>query len=233
MDAGLLATLLIVVALIVAIVVWRIVLEKRRVQELEKVAAGLGFHFSRHDSFDLRVRYPVHSLFQRGDSKRYAYNVMDGDLDGRRIYCFDYHYVTESVDSRGRRSTTSWYFSCVLMDIGLPLPNLFIRPEGFLDKLAAMVGFGDIEFESAEFNKKFLVKSSDKKFAYDVIHPRAMEYLLAHSLSYTMELGGRSIIRYKSGKLKPEEIVSMIDDLKGFVRLFPEYLRRELKGGQN
>ena len=38
--------------------------------------------------------------------------------------------------------------------------------------------FDDIDFESDEFSRKFYVQSSDRKFAYDVLHPRMMEFLL-------------------------------------------------------
>ncbi|MCZ6810529.1 MAG: hypothetical protein O7D97_00875, partial [Planctomycetota bacterium] len=58
------------------------------------------------------------------------------------------------------------------------MPDLLIRREGMFDKLAGAFGFDDIDFESAEFSKRFYVKSPDKRFAYDVIHPRMMEFLL-------------------------------------------------------
>ena len=36
-----------------------------------------------------------------------------------------------------------------------------------------------ISFESQAFNEKFAVHAQDTKFAYDVVHPRQMEYLMA------------------------------------------------------
>ena len=48
-----------------------------------------------------------------------------------------------------------------------------------MDKIAGALGFHDINFESSEFSRKFHIKCADKKFAYDVIHPRMMEFLLA------------------------------------------------------
>ena len=42
-------------------------------------------------------------------------------------------------------------------------------------------GFGrGISFESQAFNDQFAVSARDQKFAYDVIHPRQMEYLMAN-----------------------------------------------------
>ena len=37
-----------------------------------------------------------------------------------------------------------------------------------------------ISFESEAFNDQFAVTAQDTKFAYDVIHPRQMEYLMAN-----------------------------------------------------
>src|SRR5204862_1433100 len=91
----------------------------------------------------------------------------------------DFTYKETSGSGKDERTTT-YEFSYLL--IRLPygnVPDLLIRPEGFFDKLAAMIGFSDINFESAEFSRRFLVKSSDKKFAYDVIDPRMMDFLLA------------------------------------------------------
>ncbi|MEZ5191462.1 MAG: DUF3137 domain-containing protein [Nocardioides sp.] len=39
----------------------------------------------------------------------------------------------------------------------------------------------DIELESEDFNRAFTVTCSDRKFASDVLHPRMMEFLLAHT----------------------------------------------------
>ena len=91
----------------------------------------------------------------------------------------DYHYQTTS--SNGKQTTTHHhYFSYCLIELPYAsLPDLRIRREGIFDSLAGAFGFDDIDFESAEFSKRFHVKSSDKRFAYDVVHPAMMEFLLA------------------------------------------------------
>lgn len=57
-------------------------------------------------------------------------------------------------------------------------PYLFLRKENTGDKIIGGIGFDDIDFESEEFSRKFWVKSDEKKYAYDVIHPGMMEFLL-------------------------------------------------------
>lgn len=56
--------------------------------------------------------------------------------------------------------------------------RLVVRRERRGDRLKAGLGWGDIDFESVEFNDRYWVAGNDKRFAYDVIHPRAMELLL-------------------------------------------------------
>jgi hypothetical protein len=37
----------------------------------------------------------------------------------------------------------------------------------------------DLEFESDDFNHRFSVKSEDRKFAYDVVNPQMMQWLMS------------------------------------------------------
>ena len=70
--------------------------------------------------------------------------------------CFDYHYESSNGDSEGRYH----HFSAVIVTTNLPLKPLLIRHEGLFasfDRLAALLGLGAIQFESAAFNKEFHV----------------------------------------------------------------------------
>ena len=102
----------------------------------------------------------------------------------------DYQYKVDSGSGKNRRTTTHRISYLVL---GLPMnhvPSLVIRPENFFDKLAAMVGFDDIDFESVEFSRRFLVSSDNKRFAYDLIDPRMMEFLMKdQAMALDMEAG--------------------------------------------
>ena len=57
----------------------------------------------------------------------------------------------------------SW---CVIVQ--LPWSGILetiVRPEHVFDRLASFLGFDDIDFESVEFSKRFMVKFADRKFA--------------------------------------------------------------------
>ena len=173
------------VGITLAVLGWKAA--KRRREELQALARELGLRFSPDHDYRHDDRYPQFEAFQRGSS-RYAYNTLRAELplfgESCRVVAGDYHYETKDSDDKG---TTTHTFSFLIVHPPWPTPRLLVRPEGMLDKLAGLVGFEDIDFESAEFSKRFFVKSSDKRFAYDVLHPRMMEFLLAHRAT-TFEL---------------------------------------------
>jgi hypothetical protein len=216
-----------VVLVIVAIVIAAYLFERKRRRELEAVAAKLGLVYSGKDGQNLAAKFSHFSTLAQGEN-RYAQNTITGTLNGRPVFAFDYHYETHTHDSKGRRRTQHHYVGSVVIELDCRLKPLFIRKEGFFDKIAAAVGFEDIDFESHEFSKKFYVKSQDRKFAYDVIHPRMMEFLLANP-EFAVELGGNSIIFYKTRKLKPAEIEPGIKTGEQFIALIPEFVIKALK----
>ncbi len=128
---------------------------------------------------------------------------MHGTWQGYRILGFDYHYQTYSYSKNGRQ-THHHYFSAAILQSPVPLKPLFIRPEGFLDRVAEFLGFDDIDFESLEFSRRFYVKSPDRRWAYDVIHQRTMEFLLA-SPPFTVQFDRASVIVYRDRIFSPAE----------------------------
>jgi hypothetical protein len=97
------------------------------------------------------------------------------------------------------------------------------------DKIAGAVGFDDIDFESAEFSKRFHVKSPDKKFAYDVIHPRTMEFLLS-SGGPSLEIDNDRCCIYDSTRRKwtVSDFKKRVWWIREFLELWPEYLTSQL-----
>ena len=103
------------------------------------------------------------------------------------------------------------------------LEPLFIRPENFFDKLTEFIGFNDIDFESAEFSKKFYVKSPDKKWAYDIIHPRMMEFLLASPM-FSIQFDLLSVIVYRDNTFSPADFDAAADLVNGIFERIPDYV---------
>ena len=154
---------LIAVVIGIAIVVGLLAAAKRR-QAMAVWASGKGLQFSAGKDHSFDNRFAAFKCLRQGNS-RYAHNIISGVCDGLEIQAFDYHYVTGSGKNR-----TTHTFSAMLVKSPLPLQPLYIRRENIFDKVTEFFGLDDIDFESAEFSRKFFVKAPDKKWAYDVIH---------------------------------------------------------------
>ena len=102
-------------------------------------------------------------------------------------------------------------------------PDLTIRRENFLTKIAEVFGYQDIQFESAEFSRTFCVRSPDKKFAYDVCNAKMMEYLLANR-DLSLEIENQALALAFDSRLAPEQIEFNLQRLVETRSRLPEYL---------
>ena len=131
---------------------------------------------------------------------------------------FDYHYVTGSGKNR-----STHYFSAIILRSDVQLKPLSIRPEGIFDRVTEFFGLDDIDFESAEFSRRFYVKSPDKRWAYDVIHPRTMTFLLS-MLHFSIELDRTHVIVWKNRRFDTEAFETAIAIAAGLLDNLPTYL---------
>ena len=202
--------------------------ERKRRQALEAWAARAGF--VRRDGKDegLERRFPLFACLREG-SDRYGKNLMEGDRGGRRVCAFDYHYVTHSTDSKGRRQTHHHNFSAVVVDTGLPLRGLLLRPEGFFDRFTEFFGFDDIDFEHAAFSRKFFVKAKDRRWAFDVLHQATIDHIM-DSPVFTVEMAGPWVMARRTTRFAPEDFSASLALVEGILDRLPRYLLQDLKG---
>ena len=201
--------------------------QKRR-KEMLAFAQANGLAFDPSQDGSLESRFPAFDCLSQG-SNRYAYNLLRGNWNGRGLLGFDYHYETYSTDSKGRRTTHHHHFSAVILASDVPLEPLLIRPEGFFDKVKEFFGFDDIDFESAEFSRAFFVKASNRKWAYDVIHARTMEFLLG-SPRFSIRFHGSDAIAFRGRRFAVSEFASAAGVVEGILDALPEYVVRQQRG---
>ena len=195
--------------------------EQKRLGALERFAVAQGWSFSTEQEREWDARFPEITLFNTGHS-RYAANFLRGDFHGHWATICDYHYA--QTTSNGKSTTTTHYhYTCYVLELPRRFGWLNVTKEGFLAKLAQAVGFDDIDFESAEFSRRYCVHAGSKKFAYDVIHVGMMEFLLAHPGLYFSVSGRHLLISYK-GQQKAEKHPARLRLLLGIRERFPEYL---------
>ncbi len=169
-----------VVLVIVAIVVGS-KRERERREAMRAYAARMGLRFTdRDDTSDERMA--AFPFFAAGHS-RVGLNLMEGEatLGGVRMTFLggDYQYKVTTSNGKSTQTTTYNMSFIAVTPVVLSVPEeLTVRAEGMFDKIGAFLGFDDIDFESSEFSKRFHVKCSDRRFAFDLFDPRMMEFFL-------------------------------------------------------
>lgn len=202
------------IVLLVAIfggVIYLIILAARRAAERERArkaalaawAAAAGFEV--HDELTGEVEGRFKGLVDLGRGHDRAASDVLVRRAGPAAYFFRYFYktwetrVVTYTDSNGSLQTRtetyeeSHHQRYLIIELSAAFPDLVIRPESWFEKLAALVGLDDIDFESEEFSRRYYVKSKQREFAYAVIHPQMMEYLLTNVGSLEL-IGGRLLL---------------------------------------
>ena len=213
----------IVVVLVITVIggIYSMIQAHKRLEGLLELAQRLGLDFSAAEDYGLADRYSFLKQLAQGEN-RYARNVLSGTYQQNQVLAFDYHYETYSQTKNGRRTEDHW-FSFFILTLPAAFPDLTIRRENFLTKVAGVFGYQDIKFESAEFSKAFCVRSPDKKFAYDVCNAKMMEYLLANR-DLSVEIENQVLALAFNTCLSVEQIESNLQRLIEIRKLLPEYL---------
>lgn len=204
--------------------------EKKRREALQGLARELGLRFDPGVDHGHDDEYAQFEIFRRGHG-RVARNTLTGTvlLFDRpcRLVAGDFRYKVTSGSGKNR-STTTYRFSYLIVHPPWDTPPLLIRPEGMWDKLKGAFGFDDIDFESDEFSRKYYVKSSDRRFAYDVLHPRMMEFLLRERPPMIDIEHGALCLSDGRRRWEPDSFKDEIAFLGRFCELWPRHLVKEL-----
>jgi hypothetical protein len=194
-------------------------LRARRQADAEAIARRAGLEFSAEDPFDItRISF---ALFRKGDGNG-AENVMWRTAEnGRPVRAFDFWYYVEHRGHSGGTVKSYEWFTCATTLVGGNWPPLLIHREGLLDKVID-AGIGDdIDFESDEFNKTFVVRCEDRRFATALIDPRMMELLLKTKGELSFELRGRWLLVWVS-KAPPALMPGLLHICDEFVERIPK-----------
>jgi hypothetical protein len=205
--------------------------QKRR-EELRALAAELGFTFDPGNDTGHDERYSQFEVFRRGHS-RAAYNTFRGsvEIDGRQFPTQMGDFTYKITTSNGKSTSTTTYNLSYLI-VHLPfqnVPGLAIRREGLFDKLAGVLGFDDIDFESIEFSRRFHVSSRDKRFAYDVIDPRMMEFLMQGDPPVIAIEQGQCCFHAGNRRWTPLEFKAMLGWTRDFFDRWPDHVTASLE----
>jgi hypothetical protein len=206
-----------------AIVYARFYVKRKRTEALRRVAKTFGFAWSPRDIGGL-LRYDFDLLF-RGDG-RGSENSLRGSFKGVSFRAADYWYYTSEEGATRGRGRTYHYFSAAVVDIPAYLPDLKIEPEGLVSRVAGSLGFKDIDFESQEFNLRYKVSAPERSFAYKLIDPRMMQWLLSVPAGCSFEFRGPAALVY-CNRLPAEKMISLIGTAVELCSRLPELVLTE------
>jgi len=179
----------------VPLVLYAIRVHKRRLSLAAGWAAARGYSFL--ESNAALVPYLRGEPFPGGDSAKVQEFIYGTTPSGRTFCSFKYTYE----ESSGGRPSTTVNRSVVMVRVPAVLPALSVSYEGFGDKVQKLFGGQDIELESEDFNRLFRVMSPVESFAYAVLHPRMMEWLMGPARGLVpFRVEGSDVMCWREGK---------------------------------
>ncbi len=169
-------------------------------------------------------RFAGFSPFGQGHSPGMC-NLLVKSENGMDWYLFDYEYKT--TQSNGKSTTTTTHpYGIVAVRLPLVLPALSLTPENVFHRIGSKLGVSELTFELEEFNKKYFIRCEEARLAHDLLHPQAIEHLMAHE-SRHWQMGGMFILLAHGGHYNPLEMRRIVEEIKGFVALIPEYFHQD------
>lgn len=218
--SGLIVTIMMLVCFgsLVAVMVLIFYVQRRarqaRIRYCQGWAAHHGFQYWPEDLSVLGMS--SQAPFSVGHS-RTAMDVFRGKYRGLHLHFFHYRYRTGSGKNQ---RTHDWQVVAVSLPAARPL--LDIDHENFLSKRLGK----DIDFENQAFNDRYRVISASPRFAYDVIHPRTMEWMLSdyRALANRWRFEGPWLMTMRSGALDLDHVMHFADFLVDVRSQVPDHV---------
>ncbi|MGB1586225.1 MAG: DUF3137 domain-containing protein [Thermoplasmatota archaeon] len=188
-----------------------------RNQRMKRLQAWADQHGATYEPIDRSLADDLPGLTPYGmGSGRKARHVIRGRHKGRSFIAFQYEYTV----SNGKSSTT-YYFRILRVRAPISGHGLSIQREHFGHKIADALGGEDIDFESDAFSKRFWVQCKDRRFAYDIITPEMMEYLMPTRLHW--QWSGQTLQVHEKGRIEPRLLDALLEDVEGFLERLPRH----------
>jgi hypothetical protein len=182
-------------------------LEKKRTDNLSKLAEEMGLSYFPQGNGDLQSRMSPFELFNQGRS-RLIKNLITGETDEVRISIFDYRFTTGS----GKNQSTQKHTVAALESNKLNVPQFSLRPENFFDKVGSLLGFKDINFDDHPvFSGMFVLKGPNQEAIKSFFDHSLLDFF-AQRPTILVEGNSRRLIYYRPGIRKPEEIQNLLSE---------------------
>jgi hypothetical protein len=145
-------------------------------------------------------------LGHRGDLRR----IMVGEHQGRRIRMAEFRYLT-----REKLPSTS-VNHLIAIELPVRLPDLVVSLDVLFDPMYRF------DAESGAFNDKYTVACDNQRFCSAMVHPRMMQWLLAHELSF--RISGNLLVTYSRTPWTVRQALATLPVLSGIADLIPRFV---------
>lgn len=196
-----------ITALIIFVVVFAIIADRKRKAALRELAASMNFEFIEKASPPAVCSQ--FKLFDRGRSRRCS-SLMVGEAQGMKVTIMDYRYTTGS----GKNSHTHSQVVCLIEDQSLNLPKFFMRHEvGLFDWIGEKFGGQDYDFEEdPAFSKAYVLQGTDEGGVRGLFGAQLRSYLVQNKKSLaTLEAGGKILMINKGRLVKPDAVMEFME----------------------
>jgi hypothetical protein len=193
---------------------WWIRTQPRR-SAAEDAARTLGFRFSARDTFGL-IDLPF-PLLRRVATVRGLENVMVGTWHGIDVKLFDYWYARSSNPALNDFER----FSCVVTPLPTWWPDLLIAPETLTTRAMDHLDKREVHLESEAFDRAFMVRAADPRFASALLDARMMQWLLEHADRTGFEVANGMLL-CSCPRLQPWEVQPLLETAAAFLDQVPD-----------
>jgi hypothetical protein len=203
---------------------------------VERWCTEVGWRYLANGSPDMLNPF-AGAPFRRGTSRELRH-VLTGRDRGRPAMVVElgYYYTDGGLGDASSmlgdelsqmRDNPGGTCSIAIIELPAALPRLQVTREGLLSGAAEKVGLRDLQLESSQFNATFKIGCDVPRFAYDVLHPRMMDWLLDDPRSKEMgfRIDGPNLVVWRAGWLDDRSGLvglvgfasDLVDRLPGFV----------------
>lgn len=191
----------------------------RRAKGLGSIAQRHEWLFSATDVFGLGA-YDF-SIFRAGNVRGFE-NTIWGHLKGTPFQFADYWNAVEySEDVPLSFRLSRQNLSVVIVRMNVYVPRVRVEPENVRTWLTDPHDTLDLHFESETFNRRFRTEADDRLFAYKLIVPSMMQWLMAMPSGYGVEFYKSALVVF-APRIDPSETFTMVACAVGIRHRIPK-----------
>lgn len=168
--------------------------------------------------------YSRHHLARRIEGERIGVGPIDVEL-------FEFSYrpllsVQEGLFGERRRRGYRRHLTCAVVNTGVWMASVRIEPESLLERVSQRLGFEDIDFEDAEFSRRYAVRSHSRRAAHELVSPAWMAMLLDRP-GWSVETSGSRMLLWRRGRPKVARYRELLDLSIGLALALPRTVVNE------